>query len=110
MRQNETRCMRGSMWAMALVSIVVGVTSHGWNGVYFSEVARFAPAGGVADAAAGAQVANLVGVATGPLVFVAVALLAGERSAFLVLAAPMALCGLLLLRRLGVGPADGGSA
>ena len=75
-------------WALLLLAAALGASSHGWNGVYFAEVARVAPAGRVSDAAGGVQFASLAGVAVTPPAFAAVALVAGYPFAF----ASLALC------------------
>ena len=54
---------------LVVVSFLLGATSHGWNGVYFSELVKFAPAGTVGDVASGCQFALLAGVAVVPAIF-----------------------------------------
>ena len=44
-----------SIWGISIVSFLVGVTSSGWNGLFFSELVRFAPEGQTGDAAAALQ-------------------------------------------------------
>ena len=77
-------------WPLAAVtalSFALGATSHGWNGIFFSELIKFAPDGTVGDAASGAQVSTLAGVAVVPVVFGAVVTAGGGYvAAFLTLA------------------------
>ena len=54
---------------LAFLSFWLGATSHGWNGIYFSEIIKFAPSGAVGVAASGAQFATLSGVAFWPMMF-----------------------------------------
>jgi MFS family permease len=54
---------------LGALSFALGATSHGWNGVYFSELVKFAPHGTVGDAASGCQFATLSGVAVVPAIF-----------------------------------------
>jgi MFS family permease len=63
---------------LGILSFALGATSHGWNGVFFSELVKFAPEGSVADAASGAQFATLAGVAVVPVLFGAVVTLSGN--------------------------------
>ena len=58
-----------SYFPLALLRFGLGATSHGWNGIYFSEIIKFAPLGTVGIAASGAQFATLSGVAFWPMVF-----------------------------------------
>ncbi len=76
-----------------------GASAIGWNGVYLAEVARRAPPGGVSTATAAALFVTFSGVLAGPPIF-ALMLQSGMRysTAFITIAAPALLCGLLLLR------------
>ncbi|PPR63786.1 MAG: hypothetical protein CFH10_00414 [Alphaproteobacteria bacterium MarineAlpha4_Bin2] len=56
-------------WSVTAVSFLVGFTSSGWNGLFFSELVRFSPAGKTGDAAAGLQFATLSGVTVVPALF-----------------------------------------
>ncbi|WMS41923.1 MFS transporter [Acuticoccus sp. MNP-M23] len=59
-------------WPTAVVIaalIVLGFTGIGWNGVYLSEVARFAPMGDVSAITGAAMVFTFAGVLVGPNVF-----------------------------------------
>ena len=58
-----------SVYAVAFVSFLLGVTSSGWNGLFFSELVKYAPKDRTGDAAAGLQFATLLGVAVLPAWF-----------------------------------------
>ena len=58
-----------SILGVTTVSFLVGVTSSGWNGLFFSELVRFSPKGKTGDAAAGLQFATLLGVTFVPASF-----------------------------------------
>ena len=65
-------CNIAPEWPIAflvVVSFLLGATSHGWNGVYFSELVKFAPADTVGDVASGCQFALLAGLAVVPAIF-----------------------------------------
>ena len=51
------------------VSFLLGATSHGWNGIFFSELVKFASAGTVGDVASGCQFVLLAGLAVVPAIF-----------------------------------------
>lgn len=56
-------------WALALLCAAYGGTASSWNGVYFAQVARLAPAGRVGDVTGGAQFVTFSGnVVVPPLV------------------------------------------
>ncbi|MGI9522363.1 MAG: MFS transporter [Hyphomicrobiaceae bacterium] len=57
------------LWSIVLASILLGITSHGFNGVLFSELTRHVSPEKTGAAAGGLQFAMLAGVATVPLVF-----------------------------------------
>ncbi|WP_146620054.1 MFS transporter [Acuticoccus sediminis] len=62
-------------WPVAVVIgalIVLGFTGVGWNGVYLSEVARYAPMGDVGAITGAAMVFTFAGVLVGPNIFVAI--------------------------------------
>lgn len=75
--------------ALFALSFALGATSHGWNGIYFSEIIKFAPEGTVADAASGAQFGTLAGVAVLPVVFGLLVSTAGYAAAFVTVAGAM---------------------
>jgi MFS family permease len=54
---------------VALLALVVGVTSISWNGVHLAEVARTAPAGRVGDATAGVVFFSFAAYAIAPVIF-----------------------------------------
>jgi len=64
------------LWGVMVVSFLVGVSSSGWNGLFFSELVRFSPKGNSGDAAAGLQFATLSGVTVVPALFGVVVTLA----------------------------------
>ena len=77
-------------WSIWLVSVLLGVTSHGFNGVFFSEFTRHATAGQTGTAAGAMQFAMLAGVASVPLVFgVLVTLTQNYFAAYSVIALPV---------------------
>lgn len=74
--------------ALGVLSFALGATSHGWNGIFFSELIKFAPDGTVGSAASGAQFATLSGVSVLPAVFGVVVVAGnGYTAPFLMLAA-----------------------
>lgn len=78
------------VFVLVALSFALGATSHGWNGIYFSELTNFAPPGTVAEAASGAQFTSLAGVAAVPLIFgIVVTMTGGYVAAFLALAGAM---------------------
>lgn len=88
-------------WPAALLLVVYaafGASAIGWNGVYLAEVARRAPPGGVSTATAAALFVTFSGVLAGPPIF-ALMLQSGMRygTAFITIATPALLCGLVLL-------------
>jgi len=58
-----------SILGVSVISLLLGVTSSGWNGLFFSELVRFAPEGRTGDAAAALQFATLSGVTIVPGAF-----------------------------------------
>jgi MFS family permease len=64
--------------ALAVLSFMLGATSHGWNGIFFSELVRSAPADRVGEAASGAQFGSLAGVAVAPALFGLIVTLSGS--------------------------------
>jgi MFS family permease len=84
--------------AVVCLCTVWGATAVGWNGVFLAEVARLAPQGQVGLATGGAQVCLFGGAVIGPPLFGLVAALGGYGVAYLLLAFPPILAGMLLLR------------
>lgn len=79
------------VWVIGLVSFLLGTTCAGWNGLFFSELVKFAPAERTGEVASGMQVFIMAGVAVVPPVFGAVVGLAdGYRGAFVMVAVGMA--------------------
>ena len=66
---------------LVVVSFLLGATSHGWNGVYYSELVKFAPAGTVGDVASGCQFALLAGLVVVPPLFGLIVTLSDSYSA-----------------------------
>lgn len=58
-----------SIASMMLVSVLIGSTAVGWNGVMLSEVARLAPEGEVGTATGGTQMFTFGGAVFGPVLF-----------------------------------------
>ena len=84
---------------LLLLYAVFGASAIGWNGVYLAEVARRAPVGAVSAATAAALFVTFAGVLAGPPAF-SFMLQSGLSygTAFVAVAAPALLCGLVLLR------------
>jgi len=87
------------LWSLIVMTVLFGTTSHGWNGVFFAEVARTAPASSVAEAAGGAQFTSLFGVTTLPPLFGVLAYVGSYTLAFGLLGTAMLLAGLFLFWR-----------
>lgn len=64
-------CFDGTwpLWSILLVSILLGVTSHSFNGVFFAEITRHISPSQTGMAAGGIQFATLAGVSIMPLIF-----------------------------------------
>jgi predicted MFS family arabinose efflux permease len=85
-------------WLVALVAALLGISTNGVLGLWFSEFARLAPPGKVADAAGGGQFYLYLGITTGPPVFGAIVVHGGGyATAFHAIAALALLTGLYLL-------------
>ncbi|UST55931.1 MFS transporter (plasmid) [Comamonadaceae bacterium OTU4NAUVB1] len=81
------------------VLLAFGASAVGWNGVYLAEVARRSPAGLAGVATGGVLVFTFFGNVVGPLLFGALAGLAGGfQVAYALLSLPLAAAGLLLHR------------
>jgi len=62
----------GPAWpllAVILVSVVMGATAVGWNGIYLAEVARVVPRDRVGDATGGVLMFTFLGIVAGPSTF-----------------------------------------
>ncbi len=81
------------LWLIAATSILLGVTSHGFNGVMFAESTRYVPENQISSAAGGVQFASLAGVSLVPLVFGLLVTLAGGYALAYGAAATMVLVG-----------------
>jgi sugar phosphate permease len=85
-------------WLVALVATLLGVSTNGVLGLWFSEFARLAPPGKVADAAGGGQFFLYLGITTGPPIFGAIVVHGGGyANAFHVIAGLALVTGILLL-------------
>ncbi|MDP1691119.1 MAG: MFS transporter [Burkholderiaceae bacterium] len=84
---------------LLLLYVFFGASAIGWNGVYLAEVARRAPPGAVSAATAAALFVTFAGVLAGPPIFTSM-IQSGMHygAAFMVIAAPALVCGLVLLR------------
>lgn len=86
--------------AIAGVTMLLGASALGWNGVYLAEVAHLAPAGAAGAATGGALSLTFLGVVIGPPLFSAVVAASGSyRPAFLAAALVAAAAALTLRRR-----------
>lgn len=86
--------------AIAAVTVALGASGLGWNGVYLAEVARLAPAGAAGAVTGGAMSLTFLGVVIGPALFSAVVGASGSyRPAFLAAAFFAACAGLAVRRR-----------
>ena len=86
-------------WAIVAVSIVLGATGVGWNGVFLSEVARIAPGDQASRATGGALFITFFGVVTAPPIFGGIAALTGSFGhGFIVFAACAVVSGVAVLR------------
>lgn len=86
--------------AIAAVTMLLGASALGWNGVYLAEVAQLAPAGAVGAATGGALSLTFLGVVIGPPLFSAVVTATGSyRPAFFAAALAAAAASLTLRRR-----------
>ena len=65
------------LWVVGATSILLGITSHGFNGVMFAESTRYVPEHQISSAAGGVQFASLAGVSLVPLAFGLLVTLAG---------------------------------
>ncbi len=86
-------------WAIVGVSIVLGATAVGWNGVFLSEVARIAPGDEASRATGGALFVTFFGVVAAPPVFGGLAALTGSFGHGFIVFAVLALAsGIAVLR------------
>lgn len=83
---------------LAAALMALGAAAVGWNGVFLAEVARQAPPGKASAATGGVLTCTFLGVVLGPPAFGAiVSLLGSYRTAFILIAMPALLFGLLLV-------------
>ena len=86
-----------SNWLLGIVLFASGAAAIGWNGVYLAEVARQAPQGKTSVATAGTLTCTFLGVVIGPPMFgLVVSLTDSYRVAFMLIAVPALLSGVLL--------------
>lgn len=91
-----------SRWVLGVVLFALGAVAIGWNGVYLAEVARQAPAGQASLATAGTLTFTFLGVVLGPPLFgLVVSLTDSYRIAFMLIAVPALLSGVLLYAQRG---------
>lgn len=83
--------------ALFAVTIAVGVSSNGWVGLFFSELARLAPSDRTAEIAGGGQSVMYAGIVAGPLVFGALLGASGSYALCLWLFAAIALASFVAL-------------
>ncbi len=89
------------VWSIAVVSFLLGATSHGWNGLFFSELVERAPPDRTGEAAGGIQFVSLAGVAAVPPLFgLVVVATGGYLAAFLAVACAMVAAAIHLAARL----------
>ncbi len=67
-----------SLWEIGAISVLLGMTSHGFNGVMFAELTRHVPDRRIGHAASGLQFASMAGVALVPLLFGLIVTLSGD--------------------------------
>lgn len=86
--------------AIVAVTMTLGASGLGWNGVYLAEVARLAPAGATAAATGGALSLTFLGIVVGPPLFsVVVAMSDSYRPGFFAVAFFAAAAALTVGRR-----------
>jgi MFS family permease len=85
------------LWSMVLLSTLFGATSLAWNGVFFAEIVRIVRPEEAAAATGGAQLFTYSGIVAGPLLFAAVASLAGGFGAAYAVLAAVALPGAIAI-------------
>ncbi|MCG8545802.1 MAG: MFS transporter, partial [Alphaproteobacteria bacterium] len=79
------------LWAIVLTSFLLGATCAGWNGLFFSELVKYAPPQRTGEAASGAQFITMSGVAAVPPLFGGIVVgTGGYEWPFLVVALAMA--------------------
>jgi len=84
---------------IAAVTVVIGATAIGWNGVLLAEVARLAPPGTVGSTTGAALSLTFLGAVTAPLLFGAIVAWSGYRVAFVMVAIGAGIAGIVIGRR-----------
>ncbi|MDX1513340.1 MAG: MFS transporter [Gammaproteobacteria bacterium] len=92
-------------WLVLVISILLGMSTFGWNGIMLSEIATHSPPGLAADTTAGMQFVMFGGIVIFPVSFGVLAAGAGYPAAFLLLAL-LGIWGALLLWRMPADAAD----
>jgi MFS family permease len=86
--------------AIAAVTVMLGASGLGWNGIYLAEVATLAPTGKAGLVTGGALSLTFLGIVIGPALFSVVVEASGSyRPAFLAAACIAALAALAVWRR-----------
>ncbi|HEX9490236.1 MAG TPA: MFS transporter [Stellaceae bacterium] len=86
--------------AIAAVTVVLGASGLGWNGIYLAEVATLAPPGSAGLVTGGALSLTFLGIVIGPALFSVVVEASGSyRPAFLAAACCAAIAALAVWRR-----------
>ena len=86
--------------AIAAVTVVLGASGLGWNGIYLAEVATLAPPGSAGLVTGGALSLTFLGIVIGPALFSLVVEASGSyRPAFLAVACFAAIAALAVWRR-----------
>lgn len=97
----------GESATVGLVALAAGAcaaTAMGWNGVYFSELARHAPQSEIAALAGASQFFTFAGSMAGPVVFAEIIRHGGSyEGAYIALAALPAAAGVMMLRQAARG-------
>ncbi len=85
-------------WSLYACAALAGFTAIGWNGVHIAELARVAPLHLVSSVTSASSLFGFVGSVCGPLLFTALVSWGGGYDvAFQVMAAQLALCGVICL-------------
>lgn len=92
-----------SLGMLAVACVLFGVTSSGWNGVFFAEIVREAPVEEVGHITGGMLITAYAGLIVGPLAFGAVAAAANYGVAYAFIAMWSCAGAIVLLGRPGSG-------
>ena len=87
------------VWPVTVITILLGVTTAGWQGMFFAANARHAPPGKVVSAVAGVQFFLFIGSTGGPIAVALIVSVTGDyRIVYCLLAALAVWLGVQLLR------------